>query len=420
MDPLFMIILPMLALAFALGGGDGGDTQGEASNGGSGDQNDNDGSNPSQPLAAWEREWFTEEGGSGEESHGHFLLATEDGGYLQIGETGQIPSSAKILAVKVNGDGQVQWQTEIGNAGRNLGNSAIETEDGYVIAGGLDQDSALITLGKEDGSILSTKTVDLGGSDALEHLYAKNGKIYAVGYQNAQDPNSTFFTEGQGILVQFDSQGNLERSMSLSDDLAQGYRIGESEGKIIVSGLTEDARDFGVMAFNENLEKIWSKTFGGLDADHNFAMDIAADGSIHLAGHTLSGVQNWDTYTVKLDTDGNLLWERKLGNPRGFDPQYIHDEAWDIKVNEAGEVFVIAGTGDEYSNYSASKNGQSSDIWQVYLIKYSKDGTLLSQETFGSGTGQDWAGEAIALGPEGSVIVGVDNGRFGFLKLKPK
>ena len=41
-------------------------------------------------------------------------------------------------------------------------------------------------------------------------------------------------------------------------------------------------------------------------------MDINSNGEIFLAGHTLSGTQNWDTYTMKLNNDGELLWEQKL------------------------------------------------------------------------------------------------------------
>ena len=32
-------------------------------------------------------EWFSDHNGSREESHGHSILACEDGGFLQIGET---------------------------------------------------------------------------------------------------------------------------------------------------------------------------------------------------------------------------------------------------------------------------------------------------------------------------------------------
>ena len=50
-------------------------------------------------------DWFTSYNGSGEESHGHFIIKCSDGGFLQIGETNFLPNS-KILVVKTNSDGQ--------------------------------------------------------------------------------------------------------------------------------------------------------------------------------------------------------------------------------------------------------------------------------------------------------------------------
>ena len=38
-------------------------------------------------------DWFVEYNGSGEESHGHFILKCDDGGFLQIGETDFLPNS---------------------------------------------------------------------------------------------------------------------------------------------------------------------------------------------------------------------------------------------------------------------------------------------------------------------------------------
>ena len=51
--------------------------------------------------------------GSGEESHGHFLLSCSDGGFLQIVETGSLPTNARIFVVKVSQDGAIQWKKRI-------------------------------------------------------------------------------------------------------------------------------------------------------------------------------------------------------------------------------------------------------------------------------------------------------------------
>ena len=33
--------------------------------------------------------------------------------------------------------------------------------------------------------------------------------------------------------------------------------------------------------------------------------------------------------------------EQKNGNPRGFNPQYIHDEAWGIKATDDGGCITV-------------------------------------------------------------------------------
>ena len=96
---------------------------------------------------------------------------------------------------------------------------------------------------------------------------------------------------------------------------------------MIIGGLAQDALDYSLLKMTGTGEVAWSKNYGGSGSDHLFAMDLGLDGSIFLSGHTTSDRANWDTYTLKLDQLGNVIWESKVGNPRGFDPRYIHDEA---------------------------------------------------------------------------------------------
>ena len=150
-------------------------------------------------------------------------------------------------------------------------------------------------------------------------------------------------------------------------------------------------------------------------------MDVGENGLIFLTGHTLSESENWDTYTIKIDTAGNKIWEHKVGNPRGFEPKFIHDEAWDIKSTTDGGCIVVAGTGDEYRRYKrrCGNEGDNSNTWHIYLIKFDLNGNLEWQKTYGGGKNIDWAGEAIDLTSDGAAIIALDNGRFGFVKTKP-
>ena len=115
-------------------------------------------------------EWFTAHSGSQEESHAHYVMTCEDGGYLQIGETGYVGASAKMFVVKTDAAGNLDWKREFGSGNRNMGNSAIEVEDGYLVCGMLSRNSAILKLNKSTGSTLFQKTHDLGGTDAFEHL----------------------------------------------------------------------------------------------------------------------------------------------------------------------------------------------------------------------------------------------------------
>ena len=145
--------------------------------------------------------WYNFYGGSGEEAHGHFILTCSDGGYLQVGETGFIPNSAKVLVVKMDQGGALQWSREFSSGtGHNLGNSAFEGDDGYFICGSLNENSAIIKLNKLDGSVVFEKTHDNGGSDAFEHISVTPEGIIAVGYVQAEDNLNTFLRKAKAIL----------------------------------------------------------------------------------------------------------------------------------------------------------------------------------------------------------------------------
>ena len=369
------------------------------------------------PSQAPKQVWMKSVEGSEEESHGHFILACSDGGFLQIGETGFIPNSAKILVAKVDENGDFKWKKEFGITGHNLGNSAIEVDDGYVVVGAINEDSVVMKLNKNNGSTIFIESKDNGGSDAIESIVKTPSGYAAVGYTQAEDRENTFFTEGKGHMVFLDNDGKTVSEQSIDSHMSHGYRIGSYNDELIISGLTEETLDYALMKMDLSGNVIWSKTFGGSSYDHNFAFDISSNGTVFLSGHTQSDTENWDTYTMKISNDGNLIWESKRGNPRGFNPEYIHDEVWGAKATTDGGVIIVAGTGDEYSSYSECNGDDCSDSWRVYLIKYDAEGVLDWEATYGGSENGDWAGEDICLTSDGGAVIAVDNSQFGFLKI---
>tara|TARA_B100000886_G_scaffold73659_1_gene47396 strand:+ start:455 stop:1939 length:1485 start_codon:yes stop_codon:yes gene_type:complete len=366
--------------------------------------------------------WFEEFSGSGEESIGHYILTCEDNGFLQVGETYDYSNlSSKILIVKMDASGHLLWNREIHVGEHNLGNSAIELSDGYLICGSLDQNSALIKLDKENGSTIFLQTFDNGGTDAFENVSIVPSGFIAVGYVHSEDPLNSFYAEGEGFIMFLNENGIELSSQNLNQYIDQAYRVQTINNELIISGLSEGASDYKVIKMSLDGNVIWHYSYGGNEEDHCFGMDVNDEGDIFLTGHTLSGTQNWDTYTVKINNDGDLVWASTKGNPRGFDPEFIHDEAWGVKATNDGGCIVIAGTGDEYEEYSECNGQDCSDVWSAYLIKYNSIGNVNWQKTFSSYEVSeeiyDWAGEAVDLTNDGGGIVAIDNGQFGFLRL---
>ena len=374
-----------------------------------------------EKLEAPNATWLGSHGGTREESHGHYIMECQDGGFLQVGETGIPGSNARILVVKTNADGTIEWKKQFGSGNRNMGNSSLEVTDGYLISGMLSSNSAILKLNKSTGSTIFSKTHNNGGIDGFEHMALTSSGILAVGFIRAEDAENTFFPYAQGYITFLDAEGNRTIGQSVNSYMSHAYRIKPIGSDYIISGTTEDALQYAVIKINSSGGLLWYKTFGGSNQDHCFGMDVATDGSIFLTGHTLSGTANWDTYTIKLDSDGVKLWDKVLGNPRGFDPLWIHDETWGIKATCDGGCIISAGTGDEYP-YSAQIGDVYSDQWEAYIVKYDADGNLEWEETFSSGDfglEGDWAAEDIDLTNDGGAIIAVDNGQFGFLKLAP-
>ena len=71
----------------------------------------------------------------------------------------------------------------------------------------------------------------------------------------------------------------------------------------------------------------------------------------------------------------------KRGNPRGFNPRWIHDETWGIQATCNGGC-NIAGTGDEYG-YSAL-DGVTSDVLEAYIVKIDSSGNVQWEESYSS------------------------------------
>src|SRR5690606_31838043 len=121
--------------------------------------------------------------------------------------------------------------------------------------------------------------------------------------------------------------------------------IETSDGGYAVIGTTgsygQGQANVYFLKLNNDLEKEWSKVFGGENIDWGQSLIEVEDGYL-LLGYTNSfGAGGYDIYLVKCDFDGNLIWEKTYG---GSD--------WDFgyKIMAYNNGFYLAGESWSYTN----------------------------------------------------------------------
>jgi hypothetical protein len=237
--------------------------------------------------------------------------------------------------------------------------------------------------------------------------------------------------EGDGFIMKTDSSGSLQWSETLS--VAQGTKVLQdgsgyaicSTGWYFNGGDHQDA--VLIKTDSSGIETI-SYNYGGSGDEHCYDFDLTSDGGYILAGHTTSyGVANWDYYLVKVTSSGGEDWHKTFGNPRGYDPNYIHDEAYGVRQTPDGGYIVAGGSGDEYSYSACGHPAGCSGEWKAYLVRTDGSGNLLWEGIYGDAGEGNNAAEYMGLTSDGGYIVFTDTdsqtppppNNFGFMKIEP-
>ena len=387
------------------------------------------------PEEEWHYGFGTDRG-----EHIHEIMQTSDGGYLGIGQTEESNGDATdILVVKITGAGEFLWQRVIGSGGEfDVGIAINESSNGYFIGGALHQDgNQQRYIGHLDfnGSTIWEQTIKNKRAGMVRGIEVIEDDIVITGYKDLEEEGFVFIAdESEGFVMKLDSQGAVIWEKTLSS--AQGAKIRKTDNGFFVCTThwmnDEDTpQDFYLMRLDGQGNEIWAKNYGAESDEHCYDCDVATDGGVILGGHTRSpsyGVVNWDFLMIKVDADGNEEWARTFGQPRGYDPKWIHDEAYAVRQTPDGGFVLVGGTGDEYSYSESGHNKGRSDIWQVFLVKVDGNGTTVWEEVYGSSRSND-AGEYLGLTSDGGFIIGTDSdeagadqyepNNFGFLKLGP-
>lgn len=336
-------------------------------------------------------EWSNTFGGISQDK-GYDIIQTSDQGFIVVGtansDEGDVTrnyGASDVWVVKLDGNGNLQWERTYGGSNTDAARSIQKTiGGGFIIAGytfsndglvGNNSGSADAWLLKLDGSGRLQWEQTYGGSDedaAFAVAQTSKGGYVLTGYTLSFNGNSPGnFPNAWAVKV--NSGGNLIWRQSLggsNEDLAYDIEITASNNSII-TGFTASTdgdvnnnygdKDLWVLKLAGDGSLLWNKVYGSSAEDVGYAIQETGNGSYIVSGYASGkdGVPDQhfgqsDAWLLKLSASGSLRWQQILGG----DDQ---DEFRSVQQTQDGN-YIAAGLTQSENGDIDNQNGIQ-DVW---------------------------------------------------------
>jgi len=289
----------------------------------------------------------------------------------------------------------IQWQKCLGGTVTDEANSIQQTSDGRFIVAGYTFSNDGDVSGNHGNSDYWVVKLNSSGDILWQRCLGGTDDDYAYSIQQTSDggfivAGQTYSNDGDvsgnhgyddAWVVKLNSSGDIEWQKCLGgtdDDYA--YSIQQtSDGGFIVTGYTESNDgdvsgnhsnwgwdDAWVVKLNSSGDIEWQKCLGGTNDDRAYSIQQTSNGGFIVAGYTYSNDGDvsgnhgyWDTWVVKLNSSGDIEWQKCLG---GTSDDYANSIQ---QTSDSG--FIVVGY--TFSNdYDVSENHGYDDAWVVKLI----------------------------------------------------
>lgn len=308
------------------------------------------------------------------------IINTNDNGYAVLGYAqsvdfdliNKIDESFDYWLLKFDAEHNLEWSKTFGGSDDDRGRDIIQTNDNGFLITGFSRSSDGDVSENNGNYDFWTLKLDALGTILWEKSFGFSGSDQAYTIKKTTD---------NGFLL----GGSLDVSAS----------GGQGNSKSLHAG-----GDFWLIKIDENGTKLWSRYFGGLFTDSLYDIEETENGDFILVGSSdssdtdiSSNLGTYDFWVVKIDKNGDLVWEKSFGGTQA-------DEAFSIaKTND--NHFLIAGN-TRSLDVDVTENVGSSDIW---IIKINEDGALIWEQTFG-GSNFEVANKIIKSSQNGFYVVG--------------
>ncbi|HDL02785.1 MAG TPA: T9SS type A sorting domain-containing protein [candidate division Zixibacteria bacterium] len=339
-------------------------------------------------VCAQEYVWSVSYGGEFNES-GYEGLQTSDGGYAVLGSSYSFGAGQyDIYLLKLGIAGDTLWTKTYGGEESDQGFSIDQTGDNGLIIAGTTK-----SFGNGEYDVYLIRT-DAAGDTLWSKCFGGTGDDQARSVRVTSDDGfiicGTTDSYGHGYsdiyLIKTDSLGDTVWTRAYGGSGGEsGYAVRETfDGGFIAIGATGSFGDgyssLYVVRVDAYGDSLWANTYGGTGSDLGYAVEPTTDGGFLLAGGTASfGSGYTDGYLVKIDSDGNVVWQKTYGG--------IMDDRLYSMCTALDGTIMLTGTTESYGSgkldiFLIKANPVGDTIWtQTYGGSMTDYGRMIFQET---------------------------------------
>lgn len=338
------------------------------------------------------------------------ILQTSDSGYIFIGTIHMNLNSGRdeVYLIKTNKYGDTLWTNIYGTINPDIAGSLIQTNDGGFAFAGYSEASNtnwLIRTNSNGDTLWTKKYV----SSILTFVYSlkqtSDGGFILVG-------SSILNTNEDYSLIKTDASGNFQWAQRYGGNaMDRPYSVCEiSDSGYLIYGLSQsfgNADQLYLVKTDLNGNYIWSKTYGGLGDDIPIIMQKINNNEFIALAYTNSfNGSFYDSYILKYDSTGNVLWSKvyhlgNLGIGRHVvatkDQGYLisgnnPNGAMAFKINSVGDTVWAKNIGlsDTYAIHATATNDKGfatliedlsgTSSFGLFMIKSDSLGNSCSQQ----------------------------------------
>ncbi|SDE77876.1 Por secretion system C-terminal sorting domain-containing protein [Epilithonimonas hungarica] len=309
-------------------------------------------------------------------------VSTQEGGFLLAGTSYSSSvldkkdkgnGSSDIWVIKIDENGEEEWQQTIGTRYSEEARSVTQTTDqGYVIAGstnhpklGYGSKDVLVTKLDKTGKVIVQLILGGKGLDEVEKVIpTKDGGVLMGIYSRSGAINEELKINNEEGSAGIDASTPL--GMTGEEPITTNYQPKTTENN--------GEGDYWIVKLDKDNKVQWEKNYGGSEDDHIRTLALTDSGYI-IGGESRSETsgnkrakleEGTDLWVLALDEDGNEQWQQSYN----FKNRDVMMSLNTIKnSNSETKGFLIGGF--TQTEGKVQKNDET--FWMLYIDKDGKE-----------------------------------------------